>query len=131
MTVAYLDTSAIVKLCVREDETETLRADVARHDRLVTGLIAETELRRALHRRQVPHAEAVAASTLAALDVVAFDVGLARDAGRLEEPRLRSLDAIHVASALALGDALDAFYAYDLRLADAARAHGLVVVAPA
>jgi predicted nucleic acid-binding protein len=51
-------------------------------------------------------------------------------AGFLDWPRLRSLDAIHLATALALGDDLDAIMTYDQRMADAARGFGLRVEAP-
>ena len=56
---------------------------------------------------------------------------IAEAAAVLPPVNLRSLDAIHLAFALALGDELDAFVTYDARLADAARANGLPVVAPA
>ncbi len=51
-------------------------------------------------------------------------------AGRLPDPMLRSLDAIHLATALLIRDTVEALVTYDARLADAARAHGLVVAAP-
>ncbi len=64
------------------------------------------------------------------LDVLEFDTDVARPAARLEPPPLKTLYAIHLASALALVPALDALVTYDDRLADAARALGLPVVRP-
>jgi predicted nucleic acid-binding protein len=52
-------------------------------------------------------------------------------AARLDPAILRTLDAIHLASALDLGDDLDGLVTYDARLGDAARAHGVAVTAPA
>ncbi len=52
------------------------------------------------------------------------------DAGRLDPSGLRSLDAIHLAAALDLGDDLDGLITYDDRLADAAVSHGIAVLAP-
>jgi predicted nucleic acid-binding protein len=52
-------------------------------------------------------------------------------AGALEPPTLRTLDAIHVASALALGDELEAIVTYDVRMAAAAEGLGLPLAAPA
>jgi predicted nucleic acid-binding protein len=65
------------------------------------------------------------------VDVVEFDVAIARSAAALGPSALRTLDAIHLATAMALGPELDAFVTYDDRLAEAARAVGLPVVRPA
>lgn len=62
---------------------------------------------------------------------MAFDPAIARAAGDLAPFSLRTLDAIHLASALARGPELDAFLTYDDRLAEAARSLGLPVVRPA
>jgi predicted nucleic acid-binding protein len=62
--------------------------------------------------------------------VIDLDPSIASRAGVIEPVALRSLDAIHLASALELGDELDAFVTYDARQADAARELGLSVVSP-
>jgi predicted nucleic acid-binding protein len=67
---------------------------------------------------------------VSALDLVAVDDPILDDAARLGPPELRTLDAIHIASARALGTSLGVVIAYDLRLVDAARAAGLPVNAP-
>jgi uncharacterized protein len=68
---------------------------------------------------------------LGGLSILEFDPAVADAAGRVEPPMLRSLDAIHLASAMALRGELGALITYDTGLSDAARAAGLEVVAPA
>lgn len=51
-------------------------------------------------------------------------------AGLLEPPELRSLDAVHLAVALDLGAEVEAIVTYDHRMSEAARSHGLEVLAP-
>ena len=126
--LAYLDSSAIVKLAVPEPESIAFGA--WRTDRhAVTSLVAITEVLRAVRRERdgsVPFA-------LSALDRIAripVDDDLVMLAAELRPPALRSLDALHLATALALRDVLDAFVTYDGRLADAARDAGLPVVVP-
>jgi predicted nucleic acid-binding protein len=91
------------------------------------------EVARALLRRGAASAALVGAvgETLERLAIVELDAGVAADAGSLRPPGLRSLDAIHLASALAIGSELSAFVTFDVRLADAARAAGLEVASPA
>lgn len=67
---------------------------------------------------------------LARIAFVELDADLARIAGATGGPGLRTLDAIHVASAVRLGPELDAFVTYDARQADSARAAGLPVTVP-
>jgi predicted nucleic acid-binding protein len=68
---------------------------------------------------------------LAAMNLVAVDDDLLDEAARLGPETLRSLDAIHLATALPVDEVLGAFVTYDTRLADAARAAGLAVLSPA
>jgi predicted nucleic acid-binding protein len=65
------------------------------------------------------------------LQLVEVDAHISTAAASVEPPSLRALDALHLASALALGAELDVLVTYDVRLADAARAAGIEVVAPA
>jgi predicted nucleic acid-binding protein len=65
-----------------------------------------------------------------AIDLMPFPWHLFRDAGLLDPPGMRTLDALHLAVALSLGDDLDGIVTYDARMGDAARCHGLEVVAP-
>jgi predicted nucleic acid-binding protein len=126
----YLDTSALVKLVVVEDESEPLRqwlADEPRHP--VSSDLARTELTRAV-RRLAPHLVQNARAVLDALTLISASASVFEAAARLDPTELRSLDAVDLATALELGDDLDGVVTYDIRLADAAAALGLSVVAP-
>lgn len=126
----YLDTSALVKLVVAEAETDALRSWIAEADReLVASNLVRTELMRAV-RRAVPDRTVRAQAVLDALTLTEVTASLFAEACRLEPSELRSLDAVHLAAALDLGDDLDGFVTYDERLAAAAAANGVVVVAP-
>lgn len=126
----YADTSALVKLVVAEDETDALRAWLIDEDRrLVAADIVRTELLRSV-RRAVPDRIGRAREVLDALTLLQLRPTLCEFAGRIDPLELRSLDAIHLATALDLGDDLDAILTYDDRLASAASANGLAVVAP-
>lgn len=127
----YVDSSAIVKLIVREKESGALLRHLAPAD-LVSSEIATVELPRvAFLKTGEAAAIAQAERVLRRFDLVALDVDLYAAAARIGPPELRTLDAIHLASALSLGDALDALVAYDGRLAKAARDAGLPVHTPA
>jgi uncharacterized protein len=129
----YLDASALVKLATPEAETEALRDELEHYDTRVTNRLATVEVARALLRRGVASANLVdaVAEAFTGLAIVELDGMIAQAAGGIAPPALRSLDAIHVASALAVREELEAVVTYDARLADAARAAGLEVVAPA
>lgn len=133
MKTCYLDASALVKLATPEAETDVLRAALDPYDARTTNRLATVEVARALLRRGAGTGD-LAAKVLEAfrgLAIIELDPAIAESAGRLGPPLLRSLDAIHLASALAMGAELEAFVTYDGRLAAAARAVGLEVVAPA
>ncbi len=126
----YIDTSALVKLVVGEAETVALRSWLQEVDRdLVACSLARTELIRSV-RRVVPDRALQARSVLDAVTLVDVTAAVFEAAGRLDPVGLRSLDAIHLASALDLGDDLEGLVTYDDRLADAAMANGIPVVAP-
>jgi len=127
---AYLDASALVKLVVTEEETAALRTFLRRHPQRFTNRVALVEVARAVRRRATSRKAPVDAA-FDGVTVINLDPGVTDRAGVLEPVGLRSLDAIHLASALALADELDAFITYDGRQADAARTLGLTVVAPA
>ena len=125
----YLDSSAIVKLAVLEPESEALRRHLRRRRPLVSSALARTEVLRAL----LPAgAEAVAAGrrVLASLDIVSLNDRVLDRAATLLPTTLRSLDAIHLATAARLGSDLSEIVTYDDRMAEAARAVGHRVSAP-
>ena len=97
--------------------------------RLVSSRIGEVETIRATSRREVdvPHRNRI----LTDIEFVEVTPSIAAAAAIVHPPLLGTLDAIHLATALALVPDLDAFVTYDDRLAEAARAIGLPVVRPA
>lgn len=128
----YLDSSAILKLIYAERETADLGRwlTARRGAALVSSELAKVEVIRACKRLDggtVPTAMGV----LAAMDLIPVSSSVLDAAAHVGRAQLRSPDAIHLASALAVGSALTAFVAYDHRLLDAAREARLVVEAPA
>jgi predicted nucleic acid-binding protein len=129
MAVTYLDSSAIVKLAVAEPESAELRRYLRRRRPLVSSALARTEVLRALLPAG-PEAVAAGRAVLAALDLIRVNDRVLDTAAGLQPPDLRSLDAIHIASAQQLGRDLAQLIAYDERLLDAAAQHGLRTAAP-
>lgn len=127
----YLDSSALLKLVRREDESTALLnwLDVRLEQPVVPSESGRVEVLRAA-RRIGPQVVAEARAVLADLDRVTLDGAVQDVAVDVGGALLRTLDARHLAYALLLGEAVTAFVAYDHRLADAARSAGLVVVAP-
>lgn len=131
----YLDSAAVIKLLRRESETPDLigwlneRTGVS----LVSSALVEVEVPRAL-RRAAPQALIGVPSVLGRLYRVEIDAAVRATAGAYPEPSLRSLDAIHLATAEILarqaGADFIAFVTYDRRLLDAAKAIGLPVASP-
>lgn len=128
----YLDSSALVKLVAKESETTALRrylgrnADVPR----VTSSLARVEVVRAVSGGGA-QAVARARELLDRLYEVPLERSLLDRAAELRAPlALRSLDAVHLASALLLGSTLSAVLTYDARMAAAAVSIGLEVAAP-
>lgn len=127
----YLDTSALVKLVVAEPETAQLTAYLTTGEPVLVGSdLVRTELQRAV-RRVAPDRLQRVREVLATLTTVRLSPAICDAAGRLDPVGMRSLDALHVATALDLGDDLDALVTYDDRQAAGARAVGIQVVAPA
>ncbi len=126
----YVDTSALVKLVVAESETSALRVWIAVPGReLVASDLVRTELMRAV-RHVVPDRALLAREVLEAVTLIEVTAAVFAQAGRLDPASLRSLDAIHLAVALDLGDDLEGLVTYDERLAEAAAANGAAVVSP-
>lgn len=113
---------------VEEPGSDAMRRLVRNHPRQVSSLIALVEVRRAALGASIEAAAVVAA--LDALTLIPVDMAIATRAAEVGPPRLRSLDAIHLATAMELGSDLEALVTYDHRLASAARALGLPVSSP-
>ena len=125
----YLDSSALIKLIVVEDESATLRRELTERPR-ASSLLAVVEVSRAALR----HGGVVAREAEKLFRAIALrpiDRDVVDRAARVEPPELRSLDAIHLATALLLTPPPEMFCSYDVRLSAAARAAGLRVEAPA
>lgn len=126
----YLDTSALVKLVVAEAESDALLAWLTKTEGdWVSSDLARTELLRAV-RRVVPDRVVRAREVLDSITLVRITTQIFEEASRLGPPALRTLDAIHLAAALDLGDDLDAIVTYDDGLNEAAAANGVVTTAP-
>jgi uncharacterized protein len=125
----YLDSSAIVKLAVQEPESAALLRYVRRRRPLVTSALARTEVARVL----LPlGADAVhrGLDVLTRIDIIRINDRVLDAAGAMLPAELRSLDAIHLATAQLLGADLARIVTYDERMADAAADLRLTVVAP-
>lgn len=128
----YLDASALVKLVVTEAESAALRRWLAEHSsqpRVSTALVM-VELPRAVMRAH-PTALLQAHQVVSRVQKVVLSPQVLATAASLQPPRLRSLDAVHLASALLLRPELEAFVCYDQRLAAAAQDADLPVAQPA
>jgi uncharacterized protein len=128
--LVYLDTSAFVKLVIPEPETAALVTALTPKALLVASEILEVEALRATRRSTGEDGTAAARTQLAGVRLLPLTDQIRRRACELEPPTLRSLDAIHIATALDLGERLGCIYAYDVRMATAARQAGLRVYAP-
>ncbi len=130
----YFDSSALMKLVVREPESAALREFLHGHGQVpqVSSLLAMTELRRGLLR--IEAAEEIRRQAEQILDSLALlPVGrpVLEHASLIPGRHLGSLDAIHLASAQRLRSTLTAFVSYDRRLLAVAEASGLATATPA
>jgi uncharacterized protein len=130
--VIYLDSSALMKLVRHEDESPALRdwLDQQGEPRVVTSEMGRVEVLRAARRNADAAVLAQARRVVDNVDLVPLDRPVQDLACDVGDPSLRSLDALHLASALLLGQDLVAFVAYDHRLASAANAAGLPTATP-
>lgn len=128
MSALYLDSSAFVKLIVVEAESAALRQRLAATEaRRTSSALLRTEALRAV-RHLGPEALTLAREATRRVDLIAIDDRILDAAGLLDPGIVRTLDAIHLATALALGDDLEAIVTYDQRTIDGARLMGLPVI---
>ena len=129
--ILYIDSSAIVKLVASEQES------VAQHELLRSGgpavasALAKVEVHRAVNRLEPsPDLQQRVTDVLSRIALIKVDDAILAQAAQLEPAKLRSLDAIHLATALSVRQHLEAFVVYDRKLAEAAVQLGLAVAAP-
>jgi len=127
-SVAYVDASALVKLVIDEPDSTAMHRWYIESERVVSSRVGLVEVRRAARRRD--HDRAHLDAILETVEVFEFDADVADRAALVGPTSLRTLDAVHLATALAI-PGLGAFVTYDDQLAVAARAVGLPVVRPA
>jgi len=138
--IAYVDTSALVKLFLAEDGSQIVSRVWEAADGVVTSAATYPEARAALaaaaregriSRRVLPRAVAELDRRFSSMDVVELRRPLASAAGSLAELfALRGYDAVHLASALLVDEGRTVMLTWDRELARAASAAGLDVVAP-
>jgi uncharacterized protein len=128
---AYIDTSAFIKLVRSEPESQALRAELRGvENELISSILLSVEGHRAA-RRYGKLASVRANAALTTITLLALDEPIIEIAANLEPPELRSLDALHLASILSLGEDIECVYCYDTRLTSAAQALEIEVIAPA
>jgi len=127
--LTYIDSSAIVNLVVAEPESKALRRYLSRRQPLVSSALARTEVARAL-LPSGPEAVARGEDALRRIQLLRVNDRVLSEAGRMEPAELRSLDAIHLASASQLGPSVKHIVTYDERMAEAAKAIGWSVASP-
>jgi uncharacterized protein len=128
----YLDTSAFLKTVLSEPQSGALGEYLAAFGsaRFVSSALLAVEARRSILRTVPADLSRV---DLELLDVIQIDTTgvVLETASRLPDPMLRTLDAIHVATALLIREDLEVLVSYDQRMLAAAAAHGLPTAAPA
>ncbi len=125
----YLDTSAFLKLLVEEDDSAAMREWAVIHDALWSSQLLRTEALRAASRLDI--SDGAVEIALESVSLILPSVATFYTAGHLAPHSLRSLDALHLATALEMGNDLEGIVTYDERLTTASRDASLVVVSPA
>lgn len=129
-TVAYLDSSAFVKLVVQEPESGGLLRALQRWPQRASATLLRTEAVRALRHSSHDRYVSQARLLMRSLHLIELDQVLLDHAADLAPPDLRSLDAVHLAAAMSLGPDLGRVFVYDVRMKRAAEALGLPVDSP-
>lgn len=127
----YLDSSALVRFVLPGPETGALTALLAAWPERISSSLARVEVLRAARRAGgTPDTLRRARDVLDRVALVRLDDAVLEPASRLEPAGLRSPEAIHLSTALSVGDDLGGLVSYDSRLNEAARASGIPVFSP-
>jgi predicted nucleic acid-binding protein len=118
-----------VKLPLREPEFEALSAELAQWDGYVSGTLLAVEAIRACARYGEQY-EREARDFLEGVSMLPLDIGVLDRAIALDPAQLRTLDALHLATALVVEAEIGVFVTYDQRLAETAATRGLTVISP-
>jgi uncharacterized protein len=134
--ILYVDTSALLKLLVREAESAVIEQELVLWPNLATSIVTEVELPRAVARAREDRPDAVIDGSLILQGVVAsaaiieLDQDIVAAARRVDPVHVGALDAIHIASALSLDKDLAGVATYDIRMTDALERLDVTVLAP-
>ena len=128
-SVSYIDSSAIVKLIVEEAESVGLKSHLHGRRPLVSSALARTEVKRAVLALG-SSAVSRASDVLKRVELIRINNRVLDEAGSLHPEDVRSLDAIHLATAALLGATLGELITYDIRMASAAKTLGWNVTSP-
>ena len=129
MPATYLDSSAIVKLAIKEPQSESLRRYLRTRRPLISSSLARTEVSRAL-LLEGEDGVARGNAVLARLDLMRVSDRILEAAGTMLPVGLRFLDAIHLATAQRLGVDLSVVVTYDIRMIETARHLGIKTASP-
>ena len=125
----YLDSSAIVKLVIQEAESAALRRYLRPASSRATSRLSWSEVARAV-RKTEPSALPTAKRILSRFEAVELSPDVVAAAGDVDPLEVRTLDAVHIASAAKLVPDLIALISYDKRMTSAAVASGIPVASP-
>ena len=128
--VAYIDSSAFVKLVIAEQESQALRQALTQWPERVSVALLRTEIIRALRRSGNETYIGKARRLLESVNLIRIDNPLLDRAGDLDPSGLRSLDALHLAAVLEMSTDIDIMFVYDIRIKQAAEAYGIEVCSP-
>jgi predicted nucleic acid-binding protein len=134
--ILYVDTSAMLKLLVREAESAAIERELLQWSELATSVITEVELPRAVARAREERADAVIDGSvvlqgvLASAAIIPLNENIVAAARKVKPVHVGALDAIHIASAISLGRQLAGVATHDKRMQDALEPLGVGVIAP-
>lgn len=127
--ITYLDSSAIVKLVVKEPESAALGRYLRRRRPYASSALARAEVARAV-MLEGEDVQRRGLQVLRRIDLIRVSDRVLAEAGALLPPEIRTLDAVHLATATLLGESLSVVVTYDSRMSAAAEALGVNVAAP-
>jgi predicted nucleic acid-binding protein len=128
--VYYLDTSAAIKLLFNEPESQAMRRWVRETEgKVVSSDLLQAELMRATARIDVDKLED-AQAIIRYLFMMRLSTGVYHRAGTLAPTEMRTLDTLHLAAAMELGDDLEGIVTYDVRMARGVESLGIEVIGP-